>query len=73
MCSEPAGPEGVTCERDGDTFRFWIPAGVGTRALVAIVRDGAGHVVTSEPRTVLLVDASAHRRGGHHRHHRGEP
>ncbi len=70
VCSEPTGPQGVTCERDGDHFRFWIPAGVGTRALVAIVRDGAGHVVTGEPRTVELVDAAAQRRGGRHHRHR---
>ena len=54
VCSEPVGPDGVTCERAGDRVRFWIPAGVGDRLLVALARDGRGAVVVSDARAIEL-------------------
>ena len=53
--SDAPGDDDVRCERDGDHVRFWIPAGLGTRTLVALARDATGHVFVGDARTLELT------------------
>ena len=55
LCSDAPGDDDVRCERDGDHVRFWIPAGLGTRTLVALARDATGHVFVGDARTLELT------------------
>lgn len=53
-CSDPGGQVAVTCEREGDAFRFRLHVGTGVRAMVARATDVAGNQSVSEPRVLYL-------------------
>lgn len=55
-CDDPGDEVPVTCERDGDTFRFRLHVGTGLRAMAARATDAAGRQGVSEPRVVVFVD-----------------
>jgi hypothetical protein len=55
-CSAIPADVPVTCERDGDTFRFQLLAGTGLRAIAARATDHAGNQAVTEVRVIYLAD-----------------